>query len=78
MLVSFRHVCNNGFGNLKIVIRRMATIAYKSLFNQAQTMKKEYQPPIVEIVQTTVERGFAASAAIDNPEEVNESGDYWS
>lgn len=56
----------------------MATIAYKSLFNQAQIMKKEYQPPIVEIVQTTVERGFAASAAIDNPEEVNESGDYWS
>lgn len=41
-------------------------------------MKKEYQVPEVEIMHTTVEKGFAASTAIDNPEEVNESGDYWS
>lgn len=41
-------------------------------------MKKEYQVPDVGIIHVTAEKGFAASTAIDNPEEVNEPGDYWS
>lgn len=40
-------------------------------------MKKEYEKPDVTIMEIVVERGFAASATIDNPDEVEEAYDYW-
>lgn len=41
-------------------------------------MKKMYETPRVEIEEIRVEQGFAASAStIENPNEVDESPDYW-
>lgn len=42
-------------------------------------MKKMYETPRAEVVEIRVEHGFAASAStIENPNEVDESPDYWS
>lgn len=41
-------------------------------------MKKNYKAPEVEVMEIYVEQGFAASSTIENPEEVDDSGNYWS
>lgn len=40
-------------------------------------MKKIYETPEVDVVEISVEYGFAASSTIEDPVEEAENPDYW-
>lgn len=57
---------------LYLVCRIAGALKLKSM------KKKVYETPEVETLEISVERGFAVTGGIDNPQEEAEDPNYWS